>query len=341
MLEKIILNVCNEMATEISGEQVKKLENVLIMSFHGYVIQKESYEVAEVEGESDKDKVNLFYGSKKVSGRQDNTLKQYIREVWKCRNALNKSFNDINTMDIRYYLALQEKNGNSMTTIQNKRRYLNAFWTFLHNEGFVENNPLARIESIKVESVIKKAFSVPDLEALRNACDNPRDRAMMEFLLSTGLRVSELCSLKWGDLDFCKQEFKVMGKGRKERTLYITDMARVYLYPYMKWRLEKEGITFDELMDKPLFAGKKKPFDKMTPAGVQNILKKLGKRAGVENCHPHRMRRTFCSGLLAAGMDIQEVMVLMGHTKLDTTLIYADIKRVNVKNSFFKYANAA
>ena len=323
------------MSDTLTDEQLSKLENVLFIHFHNKQIVEEKNEIVPVDN-SDAQKIKLFIGSKKVSGRQDSTLKQYTKEIWSCRNALNKPFEEITTMDLRWYLGmLKEVRGCSAVTLQTRRRYLNSFWTFLSNEGIVHGNPVARIEAIKIESKIKKAFSAKDMEALRESCDCLRDRAMIEFMVSTGLRVSELCSLNVGQLDLSKMEFSVIGKGRKERTLYITEKALFHLYQYLHWRCDHEGKTWDELMSQPLFVTNKAPYTRLTPAGVQNIMKRLGKKAGVVNCHPHRMRRTFCTNLLQY-MKIEEVMVLMGHSKIDTTLIYADIKQTNVKESFVR-----
>jgi site-specific recombinase XerD len=233
---------------------------------------------------------------------------------------------------------LRERNKISMVTLQGRMRYLNSFWTFLQKEKLVDDNPVARIESLRIESTIKKAYSAQEMEALRLACDRPRERALIEFLYATGVRVSELCSLDVGDIDLYKQEFRVMGKGRKERRLYISDTACFHLFRYLKWRSQREGLTMEELADRPLFTATKKPYNRLTKAGVQYLLKQLGKQAGVGNVHPHRFRRTFATDLLNRGMRIEEVMVLMGHTKIETTLIYCNIKQDNVRESYRKYA---
>lgn len=339
MLEQILLQVCQEMASCLDEQQLKKLENVLFINFQGKKIENESYELVETGTDNDMYKIKMFCASKKVSGRQKSTLEQYVREIKKCRDTLNKRFEDITTMDLRWYFGiLQERDHNSLVTVRGKKRYLNSFWTFLQQEGMVKANPVARIETIKVESTIKKAFSAQELEAMRESCNNPRDRALIEFLYATGLRVSELCSLNVGDIDLYKQQFNVMGKGRKERNLYISDSASFYLFRYLKWRKEKEGLTIEELANTPLFVSLKKPHSRLTVAGVQYALKLLGKRAGVGNVHPHRFRRTFATDLLNRGMRIEEVMVLMGHTKIETTLIYCNIKQDGVRESYRKYA---
>ena len=222
MIEELLMNVVNAMSSCLDEEQLDKLQNVLYINFHGVRVVEEKNELQATGTDSDTAKMRLFVASKKVSGRQDNTLAQYIREITNCRNALRKNIEDITTMDLRWYFGmLRERNKISMVTLQGRMRYLNSFWTFLQKENLVKDNPVARIESLRIESTIKKAFSAQELEALRMACVRPRDRALIEFLYATGVRVSELCSLNIGDIDLYKQEFKVMGKGRKERHLYI------------------------------------------------------------------------------------------------------------------------
>lgn len=339
MLEEILMDVVQAMSNTLDEEQLDKLQNVLYIQFHGKQIVEQKNELQATGTDSDTAKVRLFVASKKVSGRQDNTLVQYVREITNCRNALNKNIEDITTMDLRWYFGmLREHNGISMITLQGRMRYLNSFWTFLQKENMVAENPIARIESLRIESTIKQAFSAKEMEALRLACSRSRDRALIEFLYATGVRVSELCSLKVGDIDLYKQEFKVMGKGRKERHLYISDVACFHLFRYFKERMIKEGLTIEELAERPLFAAVKQPYTGITVAGVQYLVKQLGKKAGVGNVHPHRFRRTFATDLLNRGMRIEEVMVLMGHTKLETTLIYCNIKQDNVRESYRKYA---
>lgn len=339
MLEEILMNVVQAMSTSLDEEQLDKLQNVLYIQFHDKQIVEQKNELQATGTDSDTAKVRLFVASKKVSGRQDNTLVQYVREITNCRNALNKNIEDITTMDLRWYFGmLREHNGISMITLQGRMRYLNSFWTFLQKENMVTENPIARIESLRIESTIKQAFSAKEMEALRLACSRSRDRALIEFLYATGVRVSELCSLKVGDIDLYKQEFKVMGKGRKERNLYVSDVACFHLFRYLKERMSREGLTIDELAERPLFVSVKQPFSGITVAGVQYLVKQIGKKAGVGNVHPHRFRRTFATDLLNRGMRIEEVMVLMGHTKLETTLIYCNIKQDNVRESYRKYA---
>ena len=230
MLEEMLMNVVQAMSNCLDEEQLDKLQNVLYIQFHDKKIVEEKNELQATGTDSDTAKIRLFVASKKVSGRQNNTLAQYVREISNCRNALNKNIEDITTMDLRWYFGmLREHNNISMVTLQGRMRYLNSFWTFLQKENMVSENPIARIESLRIESTIKQAFSAKEIEALRLSCTRSRDRALIEFLYATGVRVSELCSLKVGDIDLYKQEFKVMGKGRK-RGICMCRMWRAFIF---------------------------------------------------------------------------------------------------------------
>lgn len=335
MLEKILMELCNMMADTLDGNQLIKLKNALFISFQGKTIVEEKCEIIPAEADEDVRLLQLFRASKAVAGRTEGTLKQYIRELRYCRNTIGKSFKEITTMDLRWYLGMmQEHRKNKTTTIQNKIHYLNSFYSFLLNEGIITSNPVSRVEMPKLEQTIKKAFSTEEMESIRKNCENVRDRALVEFLYSTGLRVSELTSLNVKDIDMSKQEFVVVGKGNKERTVYFSSVAKFYLKDYLKSR---EGLQGD-LSEKPLFVCHKSPHSRISKAGVEYLCRKIGKASGIKNVHPHRFRRTFATNMAARGMKMEELMKLMGHSKMDTTLIYCNVWQENIRNAYYKCA---
>lgn len=339
MLEKILMDICQVMSESLNREQLEQLKNVLFIHFHDKTIVEEKCEIIPAEVDEDIKFMKLFRASKIVSGRSDNTLSQYIREIRYCRSTIGKKFKDITTMDLRWYFGmLQEERKNKMTTIQNKKRYLNSFYSFLLNEGLVSSNPVSRIETFKIEQTIKKAFSIEDMESIRKTCTHIRDRTLIEFLYSTGLRVSELVSLNVGDIDMSNKEFTVIGKGNKERIVYFSSSTRFHLEDYFKWRMKNENISEDELKLKPLFVGIRKPFERLSKEGIEARLRNIGLSAKVEDVHPHRFRRTFATNMAARGMKIEEIAKLMGHSKLETTLIYCNVSQENIRNSYIKFA---
>ena len=334
MVEKILEKIVNEMAPHLDQKQLEHLSNVLYINFHGLEIQEQCTELIPSGLEGDEAKVRMFVASKKAVNRQDNTLRQYTREIRNMLDFLGKRIEDITGMDLRYYYGvMREKRGIKMSTMQTRLHYLSSFWDFLTTEELVRSNPVKKVGVLKLEKVIKKPYSAEELEALRTSCGTLRDRALVEFLYSTGVRVSEMVALNVGDIEMGKQELVVFGKVSKERKTYLTDGAKFYLRRYLQSRSQEEGLA-----GKPLFETLDKPHDRLTVAGVQHMLRELGKRAKVDNVHPHRFRRTIATDLLNRGMPIEQVKTFLGHEKLDTTMIYCTVKEESVHSSHRKYA---
>lgn len=337
MIEKILENVINAMTPHLDSEQMEQLHNALYINFHGVEVREECYELAETGMDGDALKLKMFVASKKAVNRQDNTLKQYTMEICKMLDFLGKRIEDITAMDLRYYYGvMREQHGIKMTTMQTRLHYLSSFWDFLITEELVRSNPVKRVGILKLAKTIKKPFSQEEMEALRVNCTVLRDRALMEFLYSTGVRVSELVALNVGDIEMGRQELIVFGKGSKERKVYLTDNAKFYLKRYLKERAK--GITEEELAEQPLFVTIDKPYNRLTVAGIQYMLRQLGRHAGVKKVHPHRFRRTIATDLLNRGMPVEQVSKLLGHEKLDTTMIYCTVQEENVKESHRKFA---
>lgn len=333
MIEKILEKVVNEMVPHLEDGQLEHLKNVLYINFHGKEVCDQCTDLVARGESGDEAKIRMFIASKKAVNRQDNTLRQYRREILNMLDFLGKRIEDITGMDLRYYYGvMREQRHIKMSTMQTRLHYLSSFWDFLITEELVRSNPVKKVGLLKLEKVIKKPFSAEEMEALRVNCSNLRDRAVVEFLYSTGVRVSELVSLNVSDIEMGKQELIVYGKGSKERKTYLTDGAKFYLRRYLQMR-QQEGLA-----GQPLFVTLDKPYSRLTVAGVQYMLRQLGGRAGVKNTHPHRFRRTIATDLLARGMKIEEVKEFLGHEKLDTTMIYCTIKEENVQASHRKYA---
>ena len=335
MVEEIIQTIKRAMMPDLSPAQMEKLENVLCITLHGKKITEERNELTSTGEDGDVAKINMFLGSKKTTGRADGTLQQYSREIYSMLDFLGKRLEDITAMDLRYYYAvMRERRGIQMSTMQTRIHYLSSFWDFLTLEKLVPDNPVRRIGGLKVETTVKKPFGPEELEALRLHCDRSRDRALVEILLATGLRVSELCKLNVEDIDFYRMEFYVRGKGGKERLCLLDDVAKFHLKRYLRDRMRWERMSEDDLRRQPLFVSAKAPHTRMTIAGVQYLLKELGRKAAVENVHPHRFRRTFACDMISRGMPVEQLMVLMGHSKIETTMIYVTVKTSSVREAY-------
>ena len=321
------------MSPYLERGQLEHLSNVLYVNFHGIEVQERHTELIPSGIDGDTAKIKMFVASKKAVNRQDNTPRQYTREIYNMLNFLGKRLEDITGIDLRYYYGvMREQRGIKMSTMQTRLHYLSSFWDFLITEELVHSNPVKKVGLLKLEKTIKKPFSAAEMEALRVNCQGLRDRALVEFLYSTGVRMSELVSLNVGDIEMGKQELIVYGKGSKERKTYLTDSAKFYLRRYLRTR-QQEGRE-----EQPLFVTLDKPHDRLTVAGVQHMLRQLGKRAKVDNCHPRRFRRTIATDLLNRGMPIEQVKEFLGHEKLDTTMIYCSIRQEGVQASHKKYA---
>lgn len=337
MLEKILMDVCAQMSAAINKDQMDTLRNVLFVNFKGKKIVQEKNEIIVSTQDTDEEKIKLFAASKSIGGRKKSTIRQYVNEIRACHALINKQFEDITTMDLRWYFGImQQQRKNKISTIKTKMRYLNSFFTFLVKEEMLIKNPLSKIEPPKTDCVVRKAFSAEEMEAIRKACPLVRDRALIEFLYATGLRVSEAVSLKVGDIDMYRKEFTVVGKGNKERVVYISESAYYHLREYFQWREGLEGISRSELAERPLFIMLKSPHKGISKKGIEYLCQKIGERARLVNVHPHRFRRTFATNMLRHGMKLEELARLMGHSKLDTTMLYCNIDQDNVKNSYRK-----
>ena len=335
MLEKILQSVLESMTSELTAEQLEKLENVLYINFHDKKVIEDRNELVKTGVDGDVAKINMFLGSKKTTGRADGTLQQYSREIYNMLNFIGKRLEDITAMDLRYYYAVMRgRNRIQMSTMQTRIHYLSSFWDFLTLEKLVPDNPVRRIGGLKIDTTVKKPYAQDELEAIRLHCSRSRDRALIEFLLATGLRVSEVCKLNVGDIDFYRMEFYVRGKGGKERLCLLDDIAKFHLKRYLRDRMRKERVREDDLQRRPLFVTVKSPYQRMTVAGVQYLLKELGKKAAVGNVHPHRFRRTFACDMILRGMPVEQLMVLMGHSKIETTMIYVTVKTASVRETY-------
>ena len=312
---------------EFSKEVTEKVDRILTGLLQRYQITQKTTELIVYEEDTNILLMERYIASLRLEGKSEATLEQYKRAIEKLSESINKHFKDITTNDIRCHLArYQTIRKVCKATLDNERRYLSAFFRWLTVEEYIEKNPMLRIKKVKSEKKIKKAFSDLELEKMRGACRTKREKALIEFFLSTGCRVSEVVGLDIDHIDFSKKECVVFGKGGKERTVYLSERCLYYLEEYLKSR-EEQG---------PLFAGKKN--QRWSKAAIEKCLKNMGKRAEVQNVHPHRFRRTFATNALNKGMPLQYVQRILGHTSMDTTLIYCVIDTENMKIEHKKVA---
>lgn len=263
-----------------------------------------------------------------VDGKSAKTIAQYRRTATKLVEFLQKPITDIGVYDIRYYLACEKERGITNRSLENVRANLSAFFQWMTLEEIIPKNPCLNIKPVKYKDEVKKAFSEVEIDQLRSACKNQRERALIEFLLATGVRVSELAGMDLADVNADKMTVHVRnGKGAKERMTYINDVALSHLRKYLLARKENGGALF--------YGGRSNK--RISAGGIQHALKEIGKRAGVTNVHPHRFRRTFATGLANRGMKIQEIQKLLGHSTIQTTLTYVAVDDNKIQASYKQF----
>ncbi len=326
-MEELRKSVMQRMYGILNEEQLEKLGNVLDVVMHDFRIERKKEEITVYDGSNDS-KIKRFIATKRLEGLAESSLEQYYRTVSNFLDTIGKSLEKVSTDDIRYYLSLyQEKRKVSKMTLNNMRRYLSTFFQWCTDEDIIGKNPMRRVKAIKQQKTIKEPFSDVEMEKIRQESGSNRNRALVEFLYSTGCRVSEVVALDLNNIDFANKSVVVTGKGNKQREVYISEKAMYWISKYINERVDNCTA---------LFIGK--GCKRLNKEGIEAVMRKIGKCAGVDKVHPHRFRRTIATNLINKGMPVQEVQQLLGHSKIDTTMIYCKIDSKNVQAAHRKYA---
>ena len=325
MKQKIINQVIQEMIPFLNNAQAEKLKDVLEYSLYSVDISERDILVAE----KDNNYVELFLSAKRIEGCSEKSLKYYQATICTMLETVNKEVKQIVTDDLRAYLTqYQIKNQSSRVTIDNIRRILSSFFSWLEDEDYIIKSPVRRIHKIKTTKSIKETCTDEALELMRDNSGTLRDLAMIDILASTGMRVGELVLLNKEDINFTERECIVLGKGDKERVVYFDARTKIHLQNYLSSRLD----------DNPaLFVSLKSPYKRLQIGGVEVRLRELGRRLDISKVHPHKFRRTLATVAIDKGMPIEQLQQLLGHQKIDTTLQYAMVKQSNVKMAHKKY----
>lgn len=327
MVEKIVSRVLQWM----QGKELRDLKEALYSVLSGYDISEKSTELQRIE-RSWEEELGIFLVRKKVEGRSERTIEQYNLHLRRMLQYLNKPVDEITESDLFLYISMyREKRQVSGAYLDNIRLVFSSFFGWLNAKGYINKNPAAGLDPIKTEKRIKKPLSDTELEKLRRKCRLERDLALIECLYSTGVRVSELVALNRQDINFDSMDVIVYGKGAKERETYLTAASCMHLREYLESRTDD---------NEALFVSLKSPHKRLTVSGVEEILRRLGRQTDIDKVHPHRFRRTMATNILNKGMPIEEVKEILGHVKLDTTMIYCQISRENVRHSHRKYMSA-
>lgn len=320
-MEEKIVNIINTMAEYLSIEQLKKLQEVILKELSENEVPKE--EVPNVEY------LKLFLNAKQMEGCSTRTIQYYRVTVEHFINDMQHSVRKINTEQIRDYLVRYQKINNcSKVTIDNIRRNLSSFFSWLEEEDYILKSPMRRIHKIRTKTVVKETISDEDIEKLRDHCSELRDIAMLDLLYSTGIRVGELVNLDIKDVNFEQRECVVFGKGDKERRVYFDAKAKIHLKRYLASRTDNNPALFVTLGA---------PHNRLKISGVEIRIRELGRSLGLDRIHPHKFRRTMATRAIDKGMPIEQVQKILGHSQIDTTMQYAIVNQNNVKNAHQKY----
>lgn len=328
MKDKLIKEIQASLALILTPKQQEELRKTLTYHLNSVnvSVREPSDAVSAIENS---DLLEAFIAAKKVEGCSEKSLKYYHTIIGRMMGCVSKPIRDITTDDLRAYLAdYQEIRLSSKVTIDNMRRIFSSFFGWLEDEDYILKSPVRRIRKIKADKTIKDTFSDEGLELLRDACDEVRDLAMIDLLSSTGMRVGELVGLNREDIDFHERECVVFGKGNTERLVYFDARTKIHLKNYLDGRDDKNPALFVSL---------KAPFKRLMIGGVETRLRVIGKRADVHKVYPHKFRRTLATRAIDKGMPIEQVQRLLGHVKIDTTMAYAMVNQMNVKNSHRKF----
>jgi len=324
---QLISDVTEALVGQIKQKDIETVSDEMVIALRDYEVTKRVTDLVNYEGANELI-LKRYKACLVISGRSPKTIAQYERIVKKLFIALQKNYTDMTVSDLRYFLAYEKSRGVSNRTLENTRVQISSFFSWLLEEELINKNPCRSISPIKYQKEIKLPFSSIEIDAIRSACKTKKERAIIEFLLASGVRVSELCSIRISDVNFDTLSVIVReGKGSKQRTVYINDLASKHLVEYLTSR----NVTGDYL-----FYNKQK--EQLNPGGVRHILKTIEERAQVTNVHPHRFRRTFATGMANRGMEIQEIGKLLGHSSLNTTLTYVYTSEEKIRTSYLKYS---
>ena len=326
MKTKIISKIQNQMKPYLNQGQYIKLTNSLLNSLQDIDVVDKNNDLSDVDNFK---LLNLFLSAKQVEGCSDKTIIYYKSTIEKMLMKIKKHVYNISTDDLRKYLFdYKNEKQSSKTTLDNVRRIFSSFFSWLEDEDYIIKNPVRRIHRVKTGRVVKEVLTDENLEVLRDNCDEIRDLAMVELLVSTGIRVGELVRLNIEDIDFYERECVVFGKGESERVVYFDARTKIHLIEYLQSRIDENPALFVSLNS---------PYTRLGISGVETRLRELGNKCNINKVHPHKFRRTMATNAIDKGMPIEQVQKLLGHVQIDTTMQYAMVNQSNVKLSHRKF----
>ena len=331
MKELFIKEVTTKMADFLDDNQRIRLREILTEICLNYQIEIIEQTKRQETQKNNTDILDRFIASKEIEGCSTRTLNYYRDNINKMLDTVNLPINEITTEILRNYLSDYKSNSNAgMVTIDNIRRTLSSFFAWPENEDYIVKSSVRRIHKVKTTRRVKETLTDENLEKLRDTCSNVIDLAILELLISTGMRVGELIRLNISDINFQERSCIVLGKGNSEREVYFSAKSKMYIEKYLETRTDDNEALFVSLI---------KPYNRLGISGIEITIRNLGRKSNINKVHPHKFKRTMATMAIDKGMPIEQVQKLLGHLKIDTTMEYAMVNQNNVKNSHRKYVN--
>ena len=320
-MQNQIYFILNDMSEYLSVSQMKRLQEVLLKRLDIQEPLEQNVENTEY--------VEMFLSAKQIEGCSDRTIAYYKTTVLCMLDSVNTPIRQITTEILREYLVEYQRRRNcGKVTIDNIRRNLSSFFSWLEEEDHIIKSPIRRIHKVKAGAIVKGTISDESIEIMRDGCDTARDKAIIDILYSTGMRVGELVNLDISDIDLDEREAVVHGKGNKQRKVYFDARTKINILKYLEERIDE---------NEALFVSLNAPHNRLNISGVEIRLRELGRRLNIDRIYPHKFRRTMATRAIDKGMPIEQVQRLLGHQQIDTTMKYAMVNQNNVKNSHRRY----
>lgn len=329
MKAQFITSIITSLASTLNDYQLSILKSTLESELSNYQLTP-SLSLSQQTQKENADLKSAFLSAKRIEGCSDRTLKYYESVITQFIDNQPSKVQNISTNNIRTYLSNYEQtSGASHVSIDNMRRILSSFFSWLEDEDYIVKSPVRKIHKIRSEQKVKETFSEEELECMRDNCHSARDLAIIDMLASTGMRIGELVLLNRSDINYHERQCIVLGKGNKQREVYFNARAKLHLQAYINSRTDSEDALFVSY----------KHHTRLTINAIERMIRHLGRSLNISKSHPHKFRRTLATMAIDKGMPIEQVQRLLGHSKIDTTLHYAMVNQQNVKAAHRKFLN--
>lgn len=326
--ELIVQNITKDICDKYKSVEYYDISKIIEQNLHNYTLTKDNDLSEQV---SINDKIDFFLNTKRIEGYAETTLRAYRQQLMLFSKHINKRVENINSNDLRQYFSeIQNNKIYKKTTYNNKINVIRSFFGFLHDEEIIKTNPSTKLKTLKVDiKSLRTALTIEEMEMVRNACKNIREKAIVEFLYSTGCRVTEAINIKVSDINWIDNSLNVFGKGGKTRRVYFSIKCKIYLQEYL---CNKKVDT------EHLFVASKHPYNNLTKESIESLIRKIVKRTNLhKKVTPHTFRHTIATHALSKGMDIAIIQQMLGHSEISTTNIYAEVSDTILKAAYNKY----